>query len=167
LAVISVDEDMNESSTLLLKEGIGYVDILEDNIERWGDYITLSNRFNSNTCWLFGCIGGSNAKHDNYLFELSLDKSASTNEITQNINIEAFPNPVTEYVNLAFELDKRQTVSIAIYNQNGQLLETLVHDAFNEGKHQLNFEMSQLAAGIYFLKIEGNNGLLAHKQIVK
>ncbi len=167
LCIINVDENMNQSGEVVLQEGEGAVDILEDDVERWGDYITVAKRFNSNTAWVFGCVGNASDKHDNYLIEVSLDNAASVPNINTQPKISAFPNPVVEMVNLEFELNKRQVIYISLYNSNGQLVELLTKDAFNEGKHLLHFDMSQLNAGTYFLKIEGNEGLLAQKQLVK
>jgi hypothetical protein len=167
LCMVSVDENMTESDEVVLQEGEGIVDILEDEVERWGDYITIAKHFNSNVLWVFGCVGGSNDNHDNYLIQVSLDAQASTPEIAKMPSIEAYPNPVMEMVNLAFELNKRQVVNISLYNANGQQIELLTKDAFNEGKHLLHFDMSQLSDGSYFLKIEGENGLLAQKQLLK
>lgn len=167
LCMVSVDENMTESDEVVLQEGEGIVDILEDEVERWGDYITIAKHFNSNVLWVFGCVGGSNDNHDNYLIQVSLDAQASTPQIAKTPSIEAYPNPVMEMVNLSFELNKRQVVNISLYNANGQQIELLTKDAFNEGKHLLHFDMSQLSKGSYFLKIEGENGLLAQKQLVK
>lgn len=169
LCAISVDEDMEDSGETILQEGEGFIDILEDDVERWGDYITLTNRVNGNTVWLFGCVGGSGERHDNYLFELSLDQVASTPNLISKPKtaVDVYPNPVQELVTLAFELDKRQSVSISLFDNQGRLIELLTKDTFNEGKHLLNFDMFQLDKGIYFLKIEGRSGLLAQKQLIK
>ncbi|MFY0672625.1 MAG: T9SS type A sorting domain-containing protein [Bacteroidia bacterium] len=167
LCMVNVDENLEESNEVVLQEGEGIVDILEEDVERWGDYITIAKHYNSNVAWVFGCVGGANDNHDNYLIQVSLDAQASTPEIAKTPSIETYPNPVMEMVNLSFELKKRQVVNIALYNSNGQLIELLTKDAFNEGKHLLHFDMSQLSKGSYFLKIEGENGPLAQKQLVK
>ncbi|MGB0431465.1 MAG: T9SS type A sorting domain-containing protein [Bacteroidia bacterium] len=167
LNIINIDENLEQSGEVTLQEGEGSIDILDDDTERWGDYITIANKFNSNTAWVFGCVGNASDQHDNYLIEVSLDQSASVPNTPLKSEVSTYPNPVVEIINLEFELDKRQVVNISLFNMNGQLIELLTKDAFNEGKHLLHFDINQLKKGTYFVKIEGNKGLLAQKQIIK
>lgn len=49
------------SEPVLLKEGVGFVNALQDNNERWGDYTTSCRRFfdGRTECWVTGCFGES------------------------------------------------------------------------------------------------------------
>jgi len=167
LGIMSVDENM-DATDITLMEGEGYIDKLSDNVERWGDYLSIVKKFNSNTSWAFGCIGNDDEDFDNYLFEVSLDATASTAKITaRKPNVEVFPNPTTEYVNVNFDIDSRQVVKIDLYDLQGKLITTLRRDAYNPGTHQLKFNIASLTTGNYLVKITGQDGLLAHQTIVK
>lgn len=168
MRVLSVDANMDASETLL-KEGLGPVDILDENIERWGDYFTIVNRFSDNTAWAFGCLGNGNETFDNYLFQVSLDTEASQEEVTdaQQSQVALFPNPASEYINVNFSLEQRQVVSIGLYDQQGKLVQVLTEDAYSPGRHQLQLNIAPLSTGTYFVKIAGTDGLLANQQVVK
>lgn len=168
MRIMSVDADM-EASDVLLIEGEGYVDILSDNIERWGDYFTIANKFNSNTAWAFGCIGNSSEDFDNYLFEVSLDTEASRGELSAKPKsaIALYPNPASEYIKVNFELNSREVVDISLYDQQGKLIQTLTKDAYNPGTHQLQLNIAPLAKGTYFVRVSGSEGLLANEQVLK
>ena len=171
LMAMTVDEDMTASDEVLLVEGNGFVNILQDDIERWGDYITLSNNFNSNTCWVFGCVGGRDEDYENYLIELSLDETSSMEKTPTKssaaIDIAVYPNPVSEKVSVRFELESRQLISIVLYDQQGRLVETFLEDAKKAGRHEFSFNTASLPTGSYILNISGANGLLSSKSIVR
>ncbi len=56
-----VRNEFDWSDAVTLKEGSGYVDVLSDNNERWGDYTTACRRFFDNRVesWVTGCFGES------------------------------------------------------------------------------------------------------------
>ena len=56
--VVRCDEDFNWSSSVLVKSGESFVDILLSDTERWGDYSGISKRHGSEIeVWVAGCYG--------------------------------------------------------------------------------------------------------------
>jgi len=45
-------------------------------------------------------------------------------------------------------------VSIAVYNNQGQLMAKLADGRVNAGNHQVQFDASKLAAGIYLYRLQ-------------
>ncbi len=63
------------------------------------------------------------------------------------------PNPFTDQAQLSYELDKKTQVEINLYNSNGELIQTLLSEHQEAGKHELQFNSGNLPAGIYFYRI--------------
>ncbi len=68
-----------------------------------------------------------------------------------------YPNPFNPVTTISFELPHRSIVSLKIYNILGQLVAT-IHDQkeFETGKHDIPFNGSNLATGVYLYKFEAN-----------
>ncbi len=56
---VSCDENWNWSSSVLVRSGDSFVDFLEDDIERWGDYSGICKRHLNDgvEVWISGCYG--------------------------------------------------------------------------------------------------------------
>jgi len=76
-------------------------------------------------------------------------------------NIEIYPNPVNDYLNISFNSLKEQNVTFNIYNTTGQLIFTSNHLA-KQNVNQFGFETNHFTKGNYVLEI-----LLAENRLVK
>lgn len=64
-----------------------------------------------------------------------------------------FPNPATDQVTATFLLAQPEMVNAAIYTSAGQLIKNIPTEYLNAGLQELSFSVSDLATGVYFLKI--------------
>jgi hypothetical protein len=71
----------------------------------------------------------------------------------------AFPNPFNPTTTLAVELAETGTVELAIYNVNGQLVQTLFNGLLDAGSHQLTFNAAGLPSGLYLVKLGTAQGV--------
>lgn len=69
--------------------------------------------------------------------------------------MKVYPNPVNDILNIETETDIK---SVEIYNLQGQKIKTVL-------SKQLN--VSDLAAGIYMVRVEDTNNAVQTKKIVK
>ncbi len=68
-------------------------------------------------------------------------------------SISVFPNPVTDNINLSFNITDNQPVKAGIYNLNGQLVKPLMDEELSWGDHNRNFNVAgSLSTGIYLVK---------------
>ncbi len=74
-------------------------------------------------------------------------------EITDQQNISIYPNPVSEFVNLEFELEHSSNVSIAIFDIFGKKVRTLFAGNLFAGKYQKQFDLD-IVNGTYLIKLE-------------
>jgi len=66
----------------------------------------------------------------------------------------AYPNPFSEQTTIKFTLEKRQFVSVSIFNVSGTLVKNIYSNQLDQGTHEFQINASQLASGIYFCKIK-------------
>jgi len=91
--------------------------------------------------------------------------------ITENFKNEStliiYPNPVNDFVDVTFQLEKPAEVSIELYNTLGSKVQQLVsRQTFNTGLHKMEYSMNHIAPGIYIIKIAIDNNQL-NRLIVK
>ncbi len=64
-----------------------------------------------------------------------------------------FPNPFNPSTTIRFSLANSSNVKVDVYASNGELVHTLANKTYEAGNHALNFDASQLSAGIYLYRI--------------
>jgi len=71
-------------------------------------------------------------------------------------NIKAWPNPVEGQLFININTVNASSANIKLFDSRGALVNLQNNDLLN-GSNQLNINMSNLAAGVYFVRIEWNN----------
>jgi len=56
---------------------------------------------------------------------------------------------------------------LVIYNLRGELVRTLADDEMAAGYHHVTFEANDLAAGIYFYRMEAGNYTMTRKMVLQ
>jgi len=80
-----------------------------------------------------------------------------TEPVTAQGQMTAYPNPFTEKVNLAIQLDIRSQVQVNVYNSSGNLVESLANEIASAGKYLLSWDGTSasgqvLPMGIYLIE---------------
>jgi PKD repeat protein len=76
-------------------------------------------------------------------------------------NVMVYPNPNNGQFNVDFQLDLRDNVTVKIVNLNGQTVYS--NNIGNTSAENLSIDLSELAAGVYTLKVEGVNTQITKK----
>ena len=76
-----------------------------------------------------------------------------------------YPNPFNPTTIIRYQLLKNSRVELNVYNLLGQKIRTLIQKQQSAGMHQVSFDASGLAGGIYFYSIKAD-GLTAIKKMV-
>jgi hypothetical protein len=74
---------------------------------------------------------------------------AATFRLLQN-----YPNPFNPTTTIGFELPAPSKTVLAVYDVNGQRVATLVDGWCEAGLHQVNFDGSDLASGLYIYRLQ-------------
>ena len=65
-----------------------------------------------------------------------------------------FPNPFNPSTVISYELPKSTRVRLSLFNTLGQLVEVLVEEEQQTGRHEATLDASSLASGVYVYRIE-------------
>jgi hypothetical protein len=77
-----------------------------------------------------------------------------------------YPNPFNPATTIRFSLPHRKYVNLSVYNTLGQLVLTLVNGNFDAGYHDVKFDASQMASGIYFYRLSAGSFISTKKMVL-
>lgn len=82
-------------------------------------------------------------------------------ELSQN-----YPNPFNPSTKIRFNLKENGKVSLDIYNLLGERVAVLIDQEMNQGIHEVNFDGSSLASGVYIYRLNVENKFSAVKKMM-
>jgi plastocyanin len=84
----------------------------------------------------------------------SSDVQTSNNNVPSSFDLsQNFPNPFNPSTKISFSLPQKSNFTLKIYNAIGQEIKTLVNGEADAGIHEIEFNGSNLASGIYFYRL--------------
>ena len=83
--------------------------------------------------------------------------NSSTEETVETDELIIAPNPVSSFASVSFDLPETQKISIQVFDFAGRIVNTLADGLFEEGKNKVEWNMSDVNAGMYFIKLEYAN----------
>ncbi len=114
-------------------------------------------------------IWGSRGGHSVILITLKKKevKEEKVEKPVEEIVINVFPNPTSNFVNIALNLKEKSEVEVKIYNL--QTLESfeVVKEEYEAGKQIINYKTDFLKNGIYTLKIRFGNQIIERKLVIE
>jgi hypothetical protein len=81
-------------------------------------------------------------------------------------NFRLWPNPVSDNLNIDFDVDNSQNFQLKLVDLTGKSLYS-EHVANYSGHYQTAISVKNLSAGIYFMVVTGDKGTFSRKVIVK
>ncbi len=82
------------------------------------------------------------------------------------LGIRAYPNPFNPATTLSYTVPAAGPVTLAVYDANGRLVETLLANALKErGTYRIAYRPAQ-ASGVYFVRLTTAIGIAAEKIVV-
>ncbi|MBT3208443.1 MAG: T9SS type A sorting domain-containing protein [Bacteroidetes bacterium] len=81
-------------------------------------------------------------------------------------DFKIFPNPANDNLNLFFNLKKKQTVNIYIYNSNGKLINENYEMKLEPGKYSYSISLEGLKNGVYFCSLNTIDSIIYRKVII-
>jgi len=70
---------------------------------------------------------------------------------------EIFPNPFNPTTTIKFDIPIYDYVSLDIYNLQGRFIQNLYSDYINAGKHEVIWDASEKASGIYIVRLSSSS----------
>ena len=75
---------------------------------------------------------------------------------------DSYPNPFNPEINIHF-FAKNKTISLLIYNINGNVVESVISNFNTSGYHRFKWNANQHPSGLYFLKLIAENSIQTKK----
>jgi PKD repeat protein len=112
--------------------------------------------------FVFSGHGGNNI----FIDDINIDITTGTKDIADVIeNAILFPNPTNNSPLLTFTLSQTKSLTIDVYNILGKKVNSVINTIYDEGKHEVKLNTSNLSSGMYIVQI--NDGTRAiNKQLV-
>lgn len=102
---------------------------------------------------------GSEEKKDIHLASL-----IGLSDVENNISsINVYPNPVKDIATLDITLSESSTATIQVVDLMGRTVIDLGTKSFKEGQSSIELDTTNLSNGMYFVKINSNNGVATKK----
>ena len=79
------------------------------------------------------------------------------------IEIDIYPNPVKDILNIHFHEGKKGRVNLQLVNATGRSIRNMDVEAMEE---QMQFKLEGLLSGVYILKINLQDGLSLSKKVI-
>jgi hypothetical protein len=96
-------------------------------------------------------------------------KEQSIKEIDPNkANINIYPNPFRDYINVNYTLTDRVSVKLELYDMTGKPIKQILNGVQNAGNHSCNFSVREdnLNKGVYLLKVNLDNYVYWYKLVM-
>lgn len=170
LRVVAVDEANQWSPSVQVKAGETFIN-WGSGSERWGDYTGIARRHNSASgrVWLAGCYGAKIYGYDTYKTWVAEIYSSATAKLEEKNNIQnavIYPIPVYDLMNISFNIDEREEVTIDICDASGKIVKLLYKGTPKTGENLLTFNRGALNSGIYFVTIKTNSKIIKNEKII-
>jgi hypothetical protein len=88
-------------------------------------------------------------------------------ELASGGKVNVYPNPAGNTVTVDYITKDNKEVTISLYNAFGQMIHNLTQSNFNRnGTYSVQFDVSDVKAGVYYFKIDGPDFSLTEKIII-
>lgn len=99
--------------------------------------------------------------------DASNDAGTSSIENEKLSNLEVFPQPANAELNVVFSAEEASQADFILQNLNGQRVQTFLQQNISADENNFTFDISSLAAGMYFLTIQNEDGIKTVKVVVE
>ena len=79
---------------------------------------------------------------------------------------DPFPNPFNPRTQISFNIPISDFIQIAVYNINGNMVETLYDGYMQSGEHVLDWNAQELSSGVYFIRSMYQSNIITKKAIL-
>lgn len=169
-SAIHVNAALEASERLQIKTGDSWVDVMNDDLERWGDYSGSQRLYDEpGKVWAAGSFGTSQHGHGTWIAELTTPnlQTGITSEEIMRIDASAFPNPFVEQINVEFNIPATTFLRLELVDMSGRSVKLLMEDRIKGGKNRISFNGAFLESGTYLINAYSKEGIIFHQKVIK
>jgi len=93
--------------------------------------------------------------------------TAAQSELENELQLCNYPNPFAGLTTIQFQTVARTSVSLAIFDQTGRKVASLLNEVLPSGNHEIDFDGSHLPQGLYFYQLKAGDYSSTRKMIIK
>jgi hypothetical protein len=109
----------------------------------------------------------SNSSYINTTQMTNEQKAAPTKNKTESTTINIYPNPATNEINIDFETNKKQNVSVNLFTINSTLVKSLVNNnSFEKGLNTIKINTTDVSNGVYYIQMSLTDETITKKIII-
>ena len=169
-SAIHVNGQLEASDRVEVKTGLRFVNVMQDTLERWGDYSGTQRWYNEpGVVWAVGSFGSVSGGHGTWLSQLSspdVTTGIAENQLVADRS-NVYPNPFYDQLEVVFEMQESLLLRLELVDANGRLVRLMMEDRVKAGKNRLSFSGAFLPAGTYFLNAYSSNGQVFNRKVIK
>ncbi len=102
-------------------------------------------------------------------FTVTLERGEVTSseielEVPEQVSLnQNYPNPFNPTTTIEFQLPSTTDVQLTVYNTLGQQVATLVNEQVQAGSHEVTFDGSNLASGVYIYRLQADGQVITNQ----
>lgn len=169
-SAIHVNANLEASDRVEIRSGLSYVNVMQSNLERWGDYSGSQRLYDEpGTIWAVGSFGNASHGHGTWISKVTSPDLATgiSNIQTEKMNPLVYPNPFTNQIEVVFEIPKTTFLRLELVDMQGRTVKLIMEERFKAGKSRIAFNGSFLTPGTYFLNAYSADRLAFSKKVIK
>ncbi len=85
------------------------------------------------------------------------------NDVSVFAGVEVFPNPTADFLTVNFNLNEKTDVNLFVTNAIGAVVSNHAYQSFAQGLNQEKIQVSTLPAGLYFMNLRTEKGVVVKK----
>lgn len=85
------------------------------------------------------------------------DFGVEENDMTENVQVNIYPNPVRDMAQMNITLTESANVSYQIYDLSGRMVANNELGFYGQGEHTMTFNAENLASGTYIIRVMAGN----------
>ncbi len=160
------NSDVEDGYIIERKTGVegtyAVVDSLDADIEEWTDATGQNDHFYRVKAYYA-------EEGSDYSDEVSLTPVYTEDETDTPGNYslkQNYPNPFNPVTTISFELEQPGLTKLTVYDLLGREMKTLVNEVRSAGNHQIQFDASNFASGIYIYMLESGDFSQTRKMVL-
>ena len=112
---------------------------------------------------------GGAYRYANEDFTLTLERGEVTSseretETPQKVSLsQNYPNPFNPNTTIEYQIPSNTHVELTVYNSLGQEVQTLVNEQMQAGTHEVSFDGSNLASGVYIYRLQADGQVITNQ----
>ncbi|MBI1185046.1 T9SS type A sorting domain-containing protein [bacterium] len=150
-----VDRNGNFSELVSTKEGLGPINVMSGDQERWGDYTGAQRKYNENgVVWCMGSYGAANGVMASHVVKIeNTDPQLGFHPAVKSFELNAYPNPADEWLKLHTKTTEGD-LWLSICDLNGRIIRRQKILTQGGEEMELLVPVGFLPAGSYLIKLE-------------